>query len=121
MIDRRSFLRTLGLGLGAVAVAPLIVEAEPARRFWQVGRAAPVGHRAGDIVSVRIGGREFLVDQEASVRLFSPDDGYRRCERRVFDPSRARHEIQRAFDGWVAQGFIVVPDRDVQCLLRRAT
>lgn len=40
MIDRRSFLKLLGVAGAAVVVPELIVE--PRRRIWQVSRAAPV-------------------------------------------------------------------------------
>jgi hypothetical protein len=41
-LPRRRFLSLLGLSAAAVGVE--LVAPEPVRRFWQVGRNAPVGH-----------------------------------------------------------------------------
>lgn len=45
MQTRRTFLRSLGSGLLVAAAAPVVAQVEPVRRFWQVGRNAPVGAR----------------------------------------------------------------------------
>ena len=43
MMDRRGFLKLLGLGAGATAAGLVLPDVEPVRRFWQVGANAPVG------------------------------------------------------------------------------
>ena len=42
-MDRRSFLKLLWLGAGATAAGLVLPDVEPVRRYWQVGRGAPVG------------------------------------------------------------------------------
>lgn len=70
MVDRRSFLRALGLGIGAVVAAPLVIEPEPVRRFWQV--PASIGHGVtARVVSVKINGVEYQV---ADRRIYSAAD-----------------------------------------------
>lgn len=42
-MNRRDFLRLLGLGAATTAAGIVLPQVEPVRRFWQVGRNAPVG------------------------------------------------------------------------------
>lgn len=42
-MDRRAFLKLLGLGAGATAAGLVLAEVEPIRRWWQVSASAPVG------------------------------------------------------------------------------
>jgi hypothetical protein len=46
-MNRRTFLRLLGIGAAATASGIIVPEliAKPERRFWQVGMGAPVGPR----------------------------------------------------------------------------
>jgi hypothetical protein len=41
-MNRRGFLKLLGAATAVTAAGVVLVEPEPVRRFWQVGRAAPV-------------------------------------------------------------------------------
>ena len=41
-MNRRDFLKLLGLGAAASAGIVTLIEPEPVRRFWQVGRNAPI-------------------------------------------------------------------------------
>jgi hypothetical protein len=44
-MNRRGFLKLLGLGAGATAAGVVLPDVEPVRRWWQVGRGAPVPAR----------------------------------------------------------------------------
>jgi energy-converting hydrogenase Eha subunit A len=105
MIDRRGFLRTLGCGLAAVAAVPLIVEPEPVRRFWQVGRNAPVPVLHGitaRVVSVKIGGIEIPV---TGARITSVAD----AERLYGKGSQLAEYIRDRFEYAEAQFDTVIP------------
>lgn len=45
-MDRRAFLKLLAGTAGATAAGLVLPEVEPVRRWWQVGRGAPVGERS---------------------------------------------------------------------------
>jgi len=80
-VDRRDFLRLVGLGTAALTAGGIVlVTAPPVRRYWQVPRNAPVGGRVDvheisvvcsgtafqqswRIASIKIDGREYAVAQ----------------------------------------------------------
>lgn len=65
---RRSFLSALGIGAAAIVVPELVLE--PRRRFWQVGRNAPVGERFR-----RVGSTDITFDADAPAFVFYQSDG----------------------------------------------
>lgn len=71
--DRRSFLKLAGSGL-MVAAAPAVALAEPVRRFWQVGRNAPLRGRY-DPFRETLDGVDLkdLVERPDSVTLYPVD------------------------------------------------
>lgn len=89
-MNRRSFLRGL-LSLSATAAAGVaIVEPEPVRRFWQVGRGAPVGDQPwtreylfgydlmyGNDVARSPAGRMAIAEDFMKHGLLSPEDAVR--------------------------------------------
>lgn len=81
-MNRRTFIKSLGSGLLVAAAAPVLAEVEPVRRFWQVGRNAPVGRpNTWDMLSDRLivygsDGIPHEYDRKDVPRELWPEHGY---------------------------------------------
>lgn len=68
-MDRRAFLKALGLGAAATAAGLALPEPEPIRRYWAVPRSAPVGRSYADYErTLRLNADEFVSANPGWVR-----------------------------------------------------
>lgn len=93
-LSRRRFLTLAGSGLAVAMAAPLV---EPSRRFWQVGRNAPVGARVQALTFHGYGLSAVVSDQTGGygILVMPPSEELGAFGRAV---SQMRENHERALD-----------------------